>query len=75
MLSSKIVMRAWNAEHAAAIVRSARFQWRRMSAALRPSSTRCWGEKAALVRVPLSQAIMEMREKADVAASFRPAFT
>jgi hypothetical protein len=50
MLSFKIVMRVWNAGHAAVTVRLTQFQWSQVSAARQLLSTRCWGERAVNVR-------------------------
>jgi hypothetical protein len=68
MLSFRIVMPAWNAEHAAAIARLELFPWRPVSAVRRLSSTQFWGEREANVAAPSNQAIIEKLEKADVAA-------
>lgn len=69
MQLSKISTPVWNAEHAAAIARQARFPWRRMSAALRLSSTPCWEEQAANVPALSNRAMTGKPAKADVAAN------
>ena len=74
MLSFKIAMPAWNAEHAAAIARLTPFPYKPVSAAPRASYTRFWEGKAVTVPVALTQVIPQLPRGAGAAAKAKISF-
>jgi hypothetical protein len=69
MLSFKIAMPVWNAEHAAATARLTPFPYKPVSAALRELYTRVWEGKAVTVPVALTQVIPQLPSGAGAAAN------